>query len=525
MKKRSQKSKKPLKKVESLSHPKAKRKNIPTAQHQHFMTDDEQEPRVASFKRPGRPSPALKKAAKKRDADADPQLIWEGKEANSPDTLTVKAPALYIQEKVHPKALLDDLAATSNGHPIEQPDLFGDSYNGLPANARTSYYQHEGNWQNRMILGDSLQVMVSLAEREGLNGKVQTIYFDPPYGIKFNSNFQGLTTSRAVKDETAQITRQPEQVKAFRDTWKDGIHSYLNYIRDRLTICRELLRINGSIFLQIGDENVHLMRNLLDEIFGAENFVALITFAKTATATSKHLPGVADYILWFAKDKKEVKYNTLWMEKTFFGDKAYRKLEMWNGLRRNLTKEESLFIKPIPKDARVYRISATSSTTGTESSRDPFEFEGKSYRPERTRGWSTNQTGLSRLSFSNRLVSSANNIGYVRYFDDFAVSPSNNVWHQTMGTHDKVYICQTAPKVIQRCVLMSSDEGDIVLDPTCGSGTTAVVAEQWGRRWIVIDTSRVALALARSRLMSAKFPYYKLQEKKKSKKKGEPQNA
>ena len=529
MKKPSKKAKKPSKKVESLSHPKAKRKNIPTAQHQPFMPAEQQKPKPVKYPRPrSNHSPAMREAIRNREEDSDPQLVWEGKDAGDPATLTANAQPLYIQEKVHPKTMMDELMAQSKSKrpPTQQSNLFGDEYNGLPAGAKTSYYQHEGNWQNRMILGDSLAVMASLAEREGLAEKVQTIYFDPPYGIKFNSNFQWTTQSRSVKDgEASQITREPEQVKAFRDTWKHGIHSYLQYIRDRLTIAHELLRNNGSLFLQIGDENVHLMRQLLDEVFGKHNFVSIITFAKTATATSKHLPGIADFILWYAKDKTEVKYNTLWAEKTFFGDKAYRKLEMEDGFRRNLTKEESLFVKPIPQNSRVYRISATSSTTGTESSRDPFEFEGQSYRPERTRGWSTTLLGLKRLSFSNRLVASTNNIGYVRYFEDFAVSPSNNVWHETMGAHDKNYIVQTSPKVIQRCVLMSSDEGDIVLDPTCGSGTTAYVAEQWGRRWIVIDTSRVALALARSRLMAAQFPYYKLQPKPQPKKKKKAKKA
>lgn len=352
-----------------------------------------------------------------------------------------------------------------------------------------------------MILGDSLKVMASLAEKEGLSGQVQTIYFDPPYGIKFNSNFQWTTGNRAVKDgETSQITREPEQVKAFRDTWKHGVHSYLDYIRDRLTISRELLRFNGSIFLQIGDENVHLMRNLLDEIFGRDNFVSLITFRKASSQTSARLPSVADYILWYAKDKKQMKFNRIFERKDAENDTHYTRTQ----------------------DGRLMRNNSITSQTGTANSRFPFRFEGKDYTPPGSRGWSTSESNLYRLTKSGRLFTTKNSgsVRFIAYADDFPVIQIDSVWSDIFGIQSrldpKIYTVQTDVRVIQRCILMSSDEGDLVLDPTCGSGTTAYVAEQWGRRWIVIDTSRVALALARSRMMAARFPYYKLQERKKS---------
>ena len=522
MKKRSKKAKKPLKKVESLSHPKAKRKNIPTAQHQPFMTAEQQKPKPVRFPRPrSNPSPALREAAQNRDIDADPQLVWKHKKPANPADLTAELHPLYIQEKVHPKALIDDLKAPSPTSQAKQANLFEDAFDGLPAKDKVSFYHHGVDWQNRMILGDSLKVMASLAEKEGLSGQVQTIYFDPPYGIKFNSNFQWTTGNRAVKDgETAQITREPEQVKAFRDTWKHGVHSYLDYIRDRLTIGRELLRFNGSIFLQIGDENVHRMRYLLDEIFGDKNFVSQIVLKKGGMATSKYLANTCDYILWYAKDKTQLKYNQLF-EKKVVGvgvstGQRYDHLEFPDCSKRAMTREEKRNPNLIPNEARPFQYSNPCSQHDSEKHRlHPLMVDGKPFFPPTDRQWSSAFENMHRLVYADRLIPTGRTVAYKRFIDDFAVVPSNNIMERTLLGTQRVYIVETAPSVIQRCILMSSDEGDLVLDPTCGSGTTAYVAEQWGRRWIVIDTSRVALALARSRMMAARFPYYKLQERKK----------
>lgn len=519
MKKRSQKAKKPSKKVESLSHPKAKRKNIPTAQHQPFMPAEQQKPKPVKYPRPrSNPSPAMREAIRNREEDSDPQLVWQGKDAGDPATLTANAPPLYIQEKVHPKTMMDELMAQSKSKrpPTQQSNLFGDEYNGLPAGAKTSYYQHEGNWQNRMILGDSLAVMSSLAEREGLAEKVQTIYFDPPYGIKFNSNFQWTTQSRSVKDgEASQITREPEQVKAFRDTWKHGIHSYLQYIRDRLTIAHELLRNNGSLFLQIGDENVHLMRSLLDEVFGKQNFVIQINFKTSSGTTRVNSPKrTCDYLLWFAKDKPEMKFNRLVFPRLFDPHK-YGSLMLADGTTRPITREEKDNPILIPSETRPFRkLPIHSMSAGNHEPRIAF---GKQWKIPKTASWRHSLDGFERLIRANRIGPDRNSLRSCYFHDDYPVSEFTETWEDTGPEIDKTYIVQTNPEVIKRCVLMSSDEGDIVLDPTCGSGTTAYVAEQWGRRWIVIDTSRVALALARSRLMAAQFPYYKLQPKKKKK--------
>ena len=489
------------KQVGSFTHGDASRKNIPTAEYQAVMERDERSPVRVAYQR--------------RNRDLDPQLVWRGKDEQDASDLLVQAPPLFIQEKVHPKVLVDDLVRHSKEtETSSQLDLFAD-FNGLPdEDARTEFYRHDANWSNRMVLGDSLQVMASLTEREGLRGKVQCIYLDPPYGIKFNSNFQWSTTSRDVKDGNAtHITREPEQVKAFRDTWRDGIHSYLTYLRDRLTVARDLLTESGSIFVQIGDENVHRVRAVMDEVFGEENFISEIVYVKTSNQTSKFIGNAADNLLLYAKSKEHLKYRQLYSYKSFLGDKAYRKVELKNGMRRNLTKEESSLTAPLPKRARVYRLSGTSSATGSETSREGFEFEGKIYRPERSRGWSTSMNGLGKLVLANRLTSLRDTLGYIRYLDDFPVAPANNVWTEFgSSVGDKNYVVQTHPMAIAHCILMTTDPGDLVLDPTCGSGTTAYVAEQWGRRWITIDTSRVALALARARIMGARYPYYLLSD-------------
>ena len=486
--------------VETLRHDEASRRNIPTAEFRSVMERAEQSPIQAAYER--------------RNRDLDPQLVWRGKDVQDWSDLVVQAPPLFIQEKVHPKVLVDDLRrqrrAGSNGSDGEgkeaQPDLFAD-FNGLPSDdARTEFYRHDANWSNRMILGDSLQVMASLAEREGLRGKVQCIYFDPPYGIKFNSNFQWSTTSRDVKDGNADhITREPEQVKAFRDTWRDGIHSYLTYLRDRLTVARGLLTDSGSIFVQIGDENVHRVRALMDDVFGEENFCNFITFKKTGGLVSGFLPSTADYLLWYCCNRAKAKFRQVYLPKAYGAESDYRHVRLPDLSVRRLTREEAESVGDIPSEWRVLQ------TTSLESANPTFElfFRGRRY----SQRWKTNYKGLERLAKADRLYEATAKLRYLRYVHDFPAIPVINNWDDTgsSGYRDaNVYVVQTVAKVAERCMLMATDPGDLVLDPTCGSGTTAYVAEQWGRRWITIDTSRVALALARARIMGARYPYYLL---------------
>ncbi len=494
--------------VETLTHREASRKNIPTAEFRSVMERAEQSPVQLAYQR--------------RNRDLDPQLVWRGKDEQDWTDIVVQAPPLFIQEKVHPKVLIDDLRrqakagrGAQDGAATEtQPDLFAD-FNGLPSDdARTEFYQHEANWSNRMILGDSLQVMASLAEREGLRGKVQCIYLDPPYGIKFNSNFQWSTTSRDVKDGKAEhISREPEQVKAFRDTWRDGVHSYLTYLRDRLTVARDLLAESGSIFVQIGDENVHRVRALLDEVFGKDNLCGQIAFQKTGGFTPTLISAVYDYVLWYGKDRASVKSRKLFREKdSALVDAGYKWIERPSGDRSALKSNQFRGLEPIPEGRRL-QSSILVSAGESERGSLPYSYCGREFRPAPGNHWKTNIDGLARLRNANRLMAIKNTLAYVRYVDDFPVTEYNNVWSDTVRSTfaaSKLYVVQTAEKVVQRCILMTSDPGDLVLDPTCGSGTTAYVAEQWGRRWITLDTSRVALALARARIMGARYPYYLL---------------
>ncbi|WP_141440773.1 site-specific DNA-methyltransferase [Vreelandella titanicae] len=508
------------KSVESLTHDEATRRNIPTAEFQSVMRKDDQAPVPVSYPRG---NGELSEEKENRNRDLDPQLVWRGKDQQDWSDLVVHAPPLYIQEKVHPKVLIDDLRRRSEVDQQtgdDQPDLFGD-FNGLENDAaKTEFYQHDAHWTNRIILGDSLQVMASLAERESLRGKVQCIYFDPPYGIKFNSNFQWSTTSRDVKDgNTNHITREPEQVKAFRDTWRDGIHSYLTYLRDRLTVARDLLTDSGSIFVQIGDENVHRVRSLMDEIFGDENYINLITFQKTSSSTSGFLGGVSDYLLWYGKRKTETKFRKpYYAKKVGAGSfEAYNKARFPDGtikLLSSLNDEDR-------EQADVIRIdNITSQSMGRDKGEGaaswfPVNIEGREIRPSLKVRWKTNEQGMRRLKFAGRLHASKNSLGYIRRLNDFSAASFHHMWTDTVisgSSLDKNYVVETLPLVVQRCLLMVTDPGDLVLDPTCGSGTTATVAEQWGRRWITIDTSRVSLALARARIMGARYPYYLLSD-------------
>ena len=543
---RPPKSSKSSKQVDALKHDAASRRNNPTAEMESFFRRDEdaspmppkhyprarplaegktrtaEEPRVPELIWNGARI-AITDAQMKELAEtgrltlSDAQLVWRGKDRQDWSDLVVNVPPVYIQEKIHPKAIIDDLkrrTAEKREEATDAPDLFAD-FNGIEPDQRAEFYQHDQHWSNRMILGDSLQVMASLAERESLRGKVQCIYFDPPYGIRFNSNWQVSTQSRDVKDgKQADISREPEQVKAFRDTWKDGIHSYLTYLRDRLTTMRDLLTESGSIFVQIGDENVHRVRAVMDEVFGADNLVSQIAFQKTTGATSNFLPGTVDYIIWYGRNKTATKFNPLFQVKTAGeeGGSKYRKQISPDGLSRGWT--DSL------TPGRTYTDdNLTSQSMGREKGEGAASWfavhlEGKTYRPSMQARWKTNEAGVKRLIAASRIEPSKNIIRYVRYLEDFPAFPVDDLWRDIGGIQSrldpKIYVVQTAVPAIQRCILMATDPGDLVLDPTCGSGTTAYVAEQWGRRWITIDTSRVALALARTRLMAARYPWYLL---------------
>ena len=483
--------------VETLKHDEATRKNIPTAEYQSVMQKHEQSPVRVVYERG---AAGLDDAKQRRNRDLDPQLVWRGKDEQDWSDLVVHAPPLYIQEKLHPKVLIDDLLKQTRDQRAQevgaQFDLFGD-FNGIPMGVdKTEFYQHEQNWSNRMILGDSLQVMASLAEREGLRGKVQCIYLDPPYGIKFNSNFQWSTTSRDVKDGKADhITREPEQVKAFRDTWRDGIHSYLTYLRDRLTVARDLLTESGSIFVQIGDENVHRVRAVMDEVFGEPNFVSQIVYRTTTGKASAALDSTRDFVLWFAKSLPDLKFRRALFERNVEQDNNFR--FDFDAVGQLLPAEKNPF--------RIARMNPITSQSGSSTTLFEYSFSGRRFSPGKG-GWKTNFTGMERLRKSQRLTYSGRTLGFVRPFKDFAFQSHADIWDDTRQSgfgDSKVYVVQTATSVIRRCLLMTTDPGDLVLDPTCGSGTTATVAEQWGRRWITIDTSRVALALARARIMGA----------------------
>ena len=464
----------------------------------------------------------------------DPELYWLNKYKNddedNPDympQLRTDIRSLYKHEDIRPEAIIDSLYELHE-HKSEsaklQLDLFGDFEEEQEDELErlAGYYKHSDNWQNRLIQGDSQLVMNSLLNREGMKGQVQCIYFDPPYGIKYGGNWQMKINSRDVKEVDSNVTGEPEMIKAYRDTWELGIHSYLSYLRDRLVMARELLSESGSCFVQIGDNNVHIVRNILDEVFGSENFVSQIVYQKTSGAGSPNelvsLANVCDYILWVAKNKDTMKYRKLFVEKEF-GDPHYNSIELGDGRRMPIGQWEKetgqkFSYENRPKGSRVYTQSALISDAGNENSRFPIEFDGKVFTIK-TGSWKTNKTGIERLIAANRLYCTDNNLRYIRYFDDFTCMDMNNIWTDIRGiqsrkaAESKMYVVQTSTKPIQRCVLMTTDPGDLVLDPTCGSGTTAYVAEQWGRRWITMDTSRIALNIAKKRLTTAIFPYYK----------------
>jgi len=468
------------KRVDSIRH-KDTRKNIPTEELRDFVAEDERTPKAMLYP---------------RDPSLDPQLVWKGKDEQDREDLSVPVVPIYIQEKIHPNALVSDLLKQTEERTEKQLDFFGD-FNGIEDfDKKIDFYHHDSHWTNRMILGDSLLVMTSLAEKEGLKGKVQMIYLDPPYGISFGSNWQVSTRKRDVKDGRVEdATRQPEQIRAFRDTWKLGIHSYLAYFRDRLIVAQELLTETGSIFVQIGDENVHLVRCVLDEVFGSENFRAVITIKKTSGLSKGQLPRTLDFLLWYSKGD-QYKFNQLYIDKL-------EKAEQDSHYSRDETGE-------------LVRFSdLTGPFNNVSSCLYTFNFNGKSYKPSPGRQWKTTLAGMEKLALAGRIVQSTNMIYYKRFAKDFPLSMVDDAWDDISGSiqsrsDPKIYVVQTSTPVIERCIQMTTDPGDLVLDPTCGSGTTAYAAELTGRRWITTDTSRVALALARTRLMSAKFPYYYL---------------
>jgi adenine-specific DNA-methyltransferase len=495
---RKTKSKGP-KVVEAITHA-DKRVNLPTADAQEFVAPETEV--AIPMRYP-------------RDPSLDPQLVWKGKDELDGEDLLAEAPPIYIQEKIDPRVLVENLRETA-AKPEEEPELhLFESFDGLDELDLVEFYRHDANWSNRMILGDSLNVMASLSEREALRGKVQMIYIDPPYGIKFNSNWQVSARKRDVKDgKIEDASREVEQIKAFRDTWELGIHSYLTYLRDRLMVARDLLTESGSVFVQIGDENVHLVRSLMDEVLGADNFVNLIPFQKTAGAgspsgTTDVLPRVVDYLVWYARSKEQVKYRELLVAKGIGGfiPSAYGRIEEKDGSRRPATADEKR--GAVGPDSRLYALDNLTSASGVDKTRYPVTFDGRAFTPGGG-VWKTSKDGMGRLIAAGRVEATKSRIGYVRYLDDFPAIRVPNIWTDTVSSFmaDKVYVVQTNSRVVERCLLMTTDPGDIVLDPTCGSGTTAYVAEQWGRRWITMDTSRVALALARQRLMGAKFPHY-----------------
>jgi adenine-specific DNA-methyltransferase len=485
--------------VEAIKHKDA-RVNIPTHELRDFVRDDEIAPGTLLYP---------------RDPSLDPQLVWKGKDEQDRDNLSVPIVPIYIQEKIHPQALVENLRDTAKaGESEPELSLFAD-FNGIEDfEKKVDFYHHEGHWSNRMILGDSLLVMASLAEKEGLKGKVQTIYFDPPYGIRFDSNWQVSTRKRDVKDGKAEdVTRQPEQVRAFRDTWKLGIHSYLAYLRDRLVVARDLLTETGNLFIQIGDENVHLVRCLLDEVFGSENAIALIPFRKkTMPLGATFLERMGDYLLWYAKDitLAKQKYRQLYLKQDVSGDFHWNWYELEDGSRKRISKAEIEAGVKIPKGAKVLRLVSMWPPSFSANAVFPIRFRGKEWRPAEGQCWPTNPAGMEKLIDANRLEPEGQYLRYVLHLEDYDLIKLTSAWQDSIGARDQNYVVETSPTVVARCILMTTDPGDVVLDPTCGSGTTAYVAEQWGRRWITCDTSRVALALARTRLMGAKYPYYLL---------------
>lgn len=441
------------------------------------------------------------------DPHLDPQLQWAGKAEHT--SFEVTTVSLHVHERIDPRTIIDAVRK-KNGDSTAQMSLFEMLDENPPLREAIEFYKHAHGWSNRLVAGDSLLVMNSLLEKEGMAGKVQMVYIDPPYGIKYGSNFQPFVNKRDVKDgKDEDLTAEPEQIRAFRDTWELGIHSYLTYLRDRFLLARELLTESGSIFVQISDENVHHVRELMDEVFGTSRFLGLVIFVKQASSKKRTIDTTNDFLLWYAKDEKATKYHPIYYRKTSEHiDKVYSLIESSNGCVERFSSTEQH-----PVDSRRLAAQSLYSRSGSDKARFEFAFKNRAFKPPTNYFWSTNLEGLENLREANRLIIVGDHLRRKVYIDDFPLSSVNVLWLDTMPSgfsSERTYVVQTVTKVVQRCLLMTTDPGDLVFDPTCGSGTTAYVAEQWGRRWITCDTSRVALTLAKQRLMTAVYDYYEL---------------
>lgn len=439
------------------------------------------------------------------DPHLDPQLQWAGKTEHT--SFEVPTKSLHVHERIDPRRIIESV--TKNNEDSPQGSLFGSHRK--PLREAIEFYKHKENWSNRLIAGDSLLVMNSLLEKEGMAGKVQMIYFDPPYGIKYGSNFQPFVNKRDVKDgKDEDLTAEPEMIKAFRDTWELGIHSYLTYLRDRLLLAKELLHVSGSVFVQISDENVHLLRNIMDDIFGASNFIALIPFRKKAmTLGAKLLENMYDYILWYAKDKSQVKYNQLYIYDDGTNTR-WDQVELPNGEIRATTQSEKDNPSILPKGARLFNPFPIQAPSFDPKSVYGVQWEGQEYWPPKGTCWITaEKEKIFEQLRKGKIFPYGGSLAYKQYLDDFPYKKLTNIWNDTRLT-GKIFVVQTASKILERCILMSTNPGDLVMDITCGSGTSAVVAENWGRRWITCDTSRIAITLSKQRLIASIFDYYEL---------------
>lgn len=507
------------KKITSIKYSKDKRAHIPSMEEAGY--EDANEKVAAGKKELVLPkNPVVHRGQ-------DPELFWLNKYGNDDrdDLLKVDIRSLYRHEHIAPEALIKNLYKLTETKSDQISlftvnEMFGNALDKDEIDKVSEYYQHQDGWTNRLIQGDSHLVMASLLEREGMAGQVQTIFMDPPYGIKYGGNWQIKLNNRDVKDGSDEaLTGEPEQIKAFRDTWELGIHSYLSYLRDRLLIAKELLTESGSCFVQIGDENVHLVRSVMDEVFGSENFVSEVIFLKTSGQTTSLLAPQNDYLLWYSKNKAIVKYRQLYKaKKEEYLDAAYRYVERKDGTIIKLTADDLNNTEKL-KQGHRFRIDNITSQSGPGDIPETRFVWGKKEFRLKSGSWKTSLSGLKRLAEKNRIWFAKDNIYYKRFENDFPIQPITNVWEDTVisgFSSDKLYVVQTSIEIIKRCILMTTDPGDLVLDPTCGSGTTAFVAEQWGRRWITIDTSRIALNIAKQRIMTAVFPYYKLYDEKSS---------
>jgi len=446
------------------------------------------------------------------DPHLDPQLVWAGKAEHT--SFEVPTVSLHVHERIDPRSIIEAVRKRNPNQGV-QLSLFEQPEENPPIRQAIEFYKHKHNWTNRLVAGDSLLVMNSLLEKEGMAGQVQMIYFDPPYGIKYGSNFQPFVNKRDVKDgKDEDLTQEPETIKAFRDTWELGIHSYLTYLRDRLLLARELLSESGSVFVQISDKNLHHVRELMDEIFKTENFIAIISFQTTSGFATNTIATLGDFLIWYAKDKKQIKVKKTFQEQKIVpGEGNARWILLSDGSYRGISAVEKRGNEPIPNGARLYKPDNLASQGAAKESQ-PFKFQDKNYLPGGNAHWKANYPeGMEKLALAGRIHVAKNSIQYRRFADDFPYQEIGNIWTDTQTgsfTDEKIYAVQTNTKVIERCLLLTTDPGDLVIDITCGSGTTAHVAEQWGRRWITCDTSRVAVTLAKQRLMTATFDYYQL---------------